>query len=115
MLAPVADAAPLGGRAYDPSRHRDRDVDWGTWFGRLGRALSIRVVFFSLVFGVCVQVLVSLVWHGVGFWVVWVAAGLAYLVAVLNDQQMMRCDRCGKAVKLGYDRCHHCGYSRVGA
>lgn len=76
----------------------------------IARALSIRVWFFSLICGISVYVLVSLVWHGVGFWLMWVAAGLAYAIAVLNDEQMIRCEACGRRVKLGYNRCQHCGY-----
>jgi len=85
----------------------------GQWGGRIARALSLRVILFSLIAGIGVEVLVSLAWHGLHMWIVWLVAGLCYLVAVFNDEQMVRCAACGKRVKLGYSTCHHCGYRRA--
>ncbi len=78
----------------------------------IARALSIRVIALSLVVGVCAGVLLQLVWPGVPLMpVVWLVAAACYVMAVLNDEQMIRCPRCMKRVKMGADTCHHCGYS----
>ena len=47
-----------------------------------------------------------------GLGIKFTAAGLGYAIAVFNDEQMIRCDQCGKRVKLGASTCHHCGYAR---
>ena len=60
----------------------------------IARALSLRVVFLSLVVGIS-------------------AGGLTYLLAVVNDAQMVRCYACGKRVKMGANTCHHCGHSNA--
>ena len=80
---------------------------------RLSRAFSIRVIFLSLFGGVCVGVLAGLVWPSATMPVVWLAALGFYALFVLNNAQMTRCDACSKRVKLGAERCHHCGYQRT--
>ena len=85
---------------------------WQVWGGRLSRALSLRVLALCLVAGVGFGVLVGLVWPSATMPTVWVVAALCYVAAVLNDGQMVRCDPCRKRVKLGANRCHHCGFSR---
>ena len=83
------------------------------WLGRLERALSIRLAFFCLLLGVCVGVLVGMVWSSATIPVMWITAALAWVGAVmLNTGQMVKCDACGKRVKMGADVCHHCGYAR---
>lgn len=67
----------------------------------------------SLVFGVCVGVLVGLVRPSATMPVVWIAAAAAYVVAILNDGQMIHCAACRKRVKLGATTCHHCGYQQT--
>jgi uncharacterized membrane protein YoaK (UPF0700 family) len=79
----------------------------------LARALSIRVMFFSLVVGVCAGVLVGLVWGPATMPVTWLVAAGCYVMAVMNHEQAIRCAGCGKRVKLGYTRCHHCGQGQV--
>ena len=87
--------------------------------GMVARAFSLRVIFLSLVVGVCAYVLVQLAWSGVGFWLMWLVAAGTYALAVWGggsgEGQMVKCDACGKRVKMGSERCHHCGYSRVQA
>ena len=83
---------------------------WQPWGRRLARAFSLRVIFFSFVFGFAVYALASFVWSGTPLAVMWTAAAAVYVMAVTNDEQMLRCDACGKRVKLGAVRCHHCGY-----
>lgn len=86
----------------------------GVWVNRLERALSIRLAFFCLVLGVCVYVLVQMAWSGVGYWLMWLVAGAAWVAAVwFNTDQMVKCDACSRRVKMGADVCHHCGYSRA--
>lgn len=85
----------------------------GVWTNRIERALSIRVAFFCLLLGVCVGVLVGMAWPGATMPTVWIVAVGAWVAAVwFNTGQMVKCDACGKRVKMGFDRCHHCGYSR---
>lgn len=80
----------------------------------LARAFSIRVIFLSLVVGVCGGVLIQLVWASVPLMpVVWIVAAGCYAMALFNDGQMIRCDSCRKRVKMGAERCHHCGYVRA--
>lgn len=80
----------------------------------ISRALSIRVIFLSLVGGVVGGVLVTSIAPAVPTMpVVWIVAGLVYVVAVMNDEQMVKCDACSKRVKMGASTCHHCGYTRV--
>lgn len=80
------------------------------WAGRIARALSIRVIVVSLVFGIAVGVLAGLVRPSLTMPVAWIAAAAAYAVAILNDGQMIHCAACRKRVKLGATTCHHCGY-----
>ena len=87
--------------------------DWQIWGGRLQRALSFRVIVVCLVGGVGVGVLVGMKWPGATIPTMWVTAGVLYLIAVMNDDQMTRCDACSKRVKLGASTCHHCGFSRA--
>ena len=82
----------------------------------LARALSLRVIGLSLLAGIGAYVLVALVFPSAGFWVMWLIAAATYALAVWgggDNTQMIRCDACGKRVKLGAERCHHCGYSRA--
>lgn len=82
----------------------------------IARAFSLRIVFFSLLAGVGFWVLVSLVWPGVGYWLMWLIAAATYALAVWGGGeggQMVKCDACHKRVKLGASTCHHCGYSRA--
>lgn len=84
------------------------------WLNRLERALSIRLAFFCLVLGICVYVLVRMAWSGVGYWLMWLVAAVAWAAAVwFNTGQMVKCDACHKRVKMGADVCHHCGYARA--
>lgn len=77
------------------------------------RAFSIRAVLSSLFAGFLAAVLVGLVWPWAEMPALWIVAAVCYLGVVLNDGQMVKCDACGKRVKLGYATCHHCGYARV--
>lgn len=83
-----------------------------TWLPRLGRAFSLRVIAVSLIGGVCFGVLAGLAWPDATMPVMWLSALGLYLIAVMNDGQMVKCDACRKRVKLGAERCHHCGFAR---
>jgi hypothetical protein len=76
----------------------------------IARALSIRVIFLSLICGASTGVLVGLAWAPATMPVMWVVAAGVYVMAILNTSQMIHCAACGKRVKLGAVRCHHCGY-----
>lgn len=83
------------------------------WVGRIERGISLRVILLSMIGGGIVGAVASAAWAPLGVpvtLVVWV--GLWFLM-VMNDGQMVRCDACGKRVKMGYSTCHHCGYSRA--
>lgn len=78
---------------------------------RFARALSLRVIVLCLVAGIGGGVLAGMAFGTAATMpAVWVIAALCYLVAVFNDGQMVKCDACGKRVKMGAQRCHHCGY-----
>lgn len=78
----------------------------------IARALSIRVIGLSLLVGIAAGVLVNQAAPTIPTMpVVWVVAAMVYLLAVLNEAQMIRCSACGKRVKMGSSTCHHCGYT----
>lgn len=85
----------------------------------IARALSIRVILLSLIVGVAAYVLVQLVWAGVGYWLMWLVAAATYALAVwgggAGQGELVKCPACRKRVKLGADRCHHCGFTRAAA
>jgi hypothetical protein len=82
------------------------------WGGRIGRALSLRVILSSLFTGLLAGVVVGLVWPGAEIPTMWGVAAICYIGFVVADGQMTRCDACRKRVKLGASTCHHCGYAR---
>lgn len=90
-------------------------VTMNPWPGRIARALSLRVIALSIIAGIGLGVVVGLIWPAASTWAMWLIAGVTYAVAVFNDGQMTRCDQCSKMVKMGADRCHHCGYTRIAA
>ena len=84
------------------------------FLNRLERALSIRLAVFCLLLGVFIGVLVGQVWPAATMPTMWVIAIGSWVLSVwFNTGQMVKCDACGKRVKMGFDRCHHCGYART--
>jgi hypothetical protein len=81
--------------------------------GYAARALSLRNIVGSFVAAFIVAVLVGLAWPAAIGPVLVIAFLVVYLARVLNPAQMLKCDACGKRVKMGYTTCHHCGYSRT--
>lgn len=64
----------------------------------------IRVAFFVLV-GAVLFVAVT----GVSPWFFIVPVGLLAVAAYTVGGLKLRCSHCGKRIKVGYSRCHHCG------
>lgn len=85
------------------------------WQARVERALSIRLMFISIFCASIVGALAGALWEPLTAPVVVVTWLVAWLGAVLNDEQMAKCDVCRKRVKFGATTCHHCGYSRATA
>lgn len=81
----------------------------------IARALSIRVIVCSLLVGIGAGVVVGLAWPAATMPVMWVVAAGTYVLAVMNHEQAIRCASCGKRIKLGYNRCHHCGQAQAPA
>lgn len=78
----------------------------------LSRALSLRVIGSSLLTGLLGGVVVGLVWPAAEMPALWIVAAGMYVLTVAASWQMVKCDDCGKRVKVGSAVCHHCGYSR---
>lgn len=64
----------------------------------------IRVGFFILV-GAVLFVAVT----GWTPWLFIVPAGVLAVLAYTAGGMKLRCTHCGKRIKVGYTRCHHCG------
>jgi hypothetical protein len=79
------------------------------WWGRIGRAFSIRIGCLSLLMGVFLGALAGMIWEPLVTPVAIVVIVLCWVGAVFNDDQALTCPRCKKMVKLGADTCHHCG------
>jgi hypothetical protein len=86
---------------------------WQVWSGRIERGLSIRVVCLAILAGFFAGFAASFISEALVAPAIVIVMVGAWLAAVLNDEQMMRCDACLKRVKMGATTCHHCGYSRV--
>jgi hypothetical protein len=59
---------------------------------------------------VAVAVFLSVV-TGVSPWFFLIPIGLLAVAAYTVGGMKLRCTRCGKRIKLGYNTCHHCGAS----
>jgi hypothetical protein len=83
------------------------------WGARIERALSIRLGCLSLFAALIAGTGAGLLWEPLAVPVMIIVGALCWLGAVLNDEQMAKCDACRKRVKFGAMVCHHCGYSRT--
>jgi hypothetical protein len=88
-----------------------RRSGWELWWGRLGRAASVRVGCASLFAAAVVAAGVGYVWEAAAAPVGVAVFVVCWLGAIFNDAQALNCPRCRKMVKLGADTCHHCGAS----
>lgn len=80
------------------------------WWGRVQRAVSVRIGCGSLIAGFIFGVIAAQIFgQGAAVPVTLVVAGICWLLAVFNDGQMLNCPHCQKMVKLGADTCSHCG------
>lgn len=46
-------------------------------------------------------------------WLIIVPLALFALVAYGSGSSHLSCPACGKGIKLGYSRCHHCGWQKA--
>jgi hypothetical protein len=105
--------APRGSPAHADRRAR-RPGRGLIWWGRIQRAVSIRIGCGSLIAGFVFGVIAGQIFGvGVGAPVTIAVAAIIWLVAVFNDGQTLNCPRCKKMVKLGASVCSHCGASLV--
>lgn len=73
------------------------------------RAFSLRILMSAVFLGLIACVLASFLWDPLTVPVFVLVTGGVWLLAVLNDENVLTCPHCGKRVKLGSTVCHHCG------
>lgn len=77
------------------------------------RALSFRILFGCAFVAIVAGVIASLLWTPLAYLAIPVFL-VVWGLAIVNDDNVLRCPYCAKRVKLGASTCHHCGRTVTG-